>query len=325
MEPAGHEPVYLVRLRAERRLEDDAALIGRARTGDVAAYEILVRRYQDLAMRTAYLVAPEADAADAVQDAFLKAYAALSRFRDGAPLRPWLLRIVANEARNRRRSATRRAILELRASGHAAPDQVAASPESDVLANEARETLHAAVGRLRDEEREVIGARYFLGLSEAETAEALSIPAGTVKSRTARAIGHLRETLADDRGRTRWLTSRSSCDPTPTWRPRCATCRVRSRGPRRIEPPTAHETSRPRSGRVSRPLRHAREAGRGVRPAARWSSRSPSCSPWRRSPRRRGSGCPGCGSSSGRRRRRSAHRRASSRAAPLLPGLLAHR
>ena len=79
-------------------------MIGRARTGDVAAYEMLVRRYQDVAMRTAYLVAPEADAADAVQDAFLKAYAALSRFRDGAPLRPWLLRIVANEARNRRRS-----------------------------------------------------------------------------------------------------------------------------------------------------------------------------------------------------------------------------
>ena len=66
---------------------EDAELIGRARTGDVQAYEALVRRYQDVAMRTAYLVAPEADAADAVQDAFVKAYAALSRFRDGAPLR----------------------------------------------------------------------------------------------------------------------------------------------------------------------------------------------------------------------------------------------
>ena len=65
-----------------------------------------------------------------------------------------------------------------------------------MLAGETRRVLHAAVGRLRDEEREVIGARYFLGLSEAETAEALSIPAGTVKSRTARAIGHLREALA---------------------------------------------------------------------------------------------------------------------------------
>jgi RNA polymerase sigma factor (sigma-70 family) len=170
-------------------------LIGRARTGDVAAYEMLVRRYQDLAMRTAYLVAPEADAADAVQDGFLKAHAALSRFRDGAPFRPWLLRIVANEARNRRRSADRRAGLAVRASGLAGSD-VAASPESEVLAGEEREQLRAALGRLRDEDREVIGARYFLDLSEAETAEALALPAGTVKSRTSRALGRLRDALA---------------------------------------------------------------------------------------------------------------------------------
>ena len=89
--------------------------MGRARAGDVAAYETLVRRYQDVALRTASLVAPEADAADAVQDAFVKAYAALPRFRAGAPVRPWLLSIVANESRNRRRSATRRADLAVRA------------------------------------------------------------------------------------------------------------------------------------------------------------------------------------------------------------------
>jgi RNA polymerase sigma factor (sigma-70 family) len=170
-------------------------LIGRARTGDVAAYETLVRRYQDVAMRTAYLVAPEADAADAVQDAFLKAYAALPRFHDGAPLRPWLLRIVTNEARNRRRSADRRAGLALRASVAAPRDEAEPSPESTVLADETRGQLHAALRHLRDEEREVIGARYFLGLSEAETAETLAIPAGTVKSRTARAIGRLRVAL----------------------------------------------------------------------------------------------------------------------------------
>jgi RNA polymerase sigma factor (sigma-70 family) len=169
-------------------------LIGRARTGDVAAYETLVRRYQDLAMRTAYLVAPEADAADAVQDAFLKAHAALPRFRDGAPFRPWLLRIVANEARNRRRSADRRAGLAVRASGLAG-SEVAASPESEVLAGEEREQLRAALGRLRDEDREVIGARYFLDLSEAETAEALALRPGTVKSRTSRALGRLRNAL----------------------------------------------------------------------------------------------------------------------------------
>jgi RNA polymerase sigma-70 factor, ECF subfamily len=183
----------LVRLSAEERL-DDAELIDLARAGDVAAYEVLVRRYQDVALRTAYLVAPEADAADPVQDAFLKAYAALPRFRRGAPLRPWLLRIVANEARNRRRSADRRAGLALRASA-TAPREDAPSPEAAILAAETRQALATALGVLRDEEREVIGARFLLGLSEAETAETLGIPAGTVKSRTSRALAHLRQAL----------------------------------------------------------------------------------------------------------------------------------
>ena len=99
----------------EGRPTEDAEAIARARGGDVAAYEELVRRYQDVALRTAYLVCPETDADDAVQEAFLKAYAALPRFRVGAPFRPWLLRIVANEARNRRRSAGRRTGLAQRA------------------------------------------------------------------------------------------------------------------------------------------------------------------------------------------------------------------
>jgi RNA polymerase sigma-70 factor, ECF subfamily len=184
----------LVRLNAEEHLDDDE-LIDRARAGDVAAYEVLVRRYQDVALRTAHLVAPEADAADAVQDAFLKAYAALSRFRRDAPFRPWLLRIVANEARNRRRSADRRAGLALRASAVAPRDDREPSPEAMVLADETRRALVTALDALRDEEREVIGARYLLGLSEAETSEALGIPAGTVKSRTSRALAHLRRAL----------------------------------------------------------------------------------------------------------------------------------
>jgi RNA polymerase sigma-70 factor (ECF subfamily) len=156
-----------------------------------------VRRYQDVAMRTAYLVAPEADAADAVQDAFLKAYAALPRFRAGSPVRPWLLRIVANEGRNRRRSATRRAGLAERATVAAPPEPVAISPEAEVLAAEARATLLAALDRLRDEDREVIGARYLLELSETETADTLGLPRGTVKSRTSRALTRLRAALAE--------------------------------------------------------------------------------------------------------------------------------
>ncbi len=186
-------------MAAEAHLED-AELISRARTGDVRAYEELVRRYQDVALRTAYLVAPEADAADAVQDAFVKAYAALGRFRDGSPVRPWLLRIVANEGRNRRRSAARRAGLAERASVAAARDAVASSPEAEVLAAESRRTLLTALSRLRDEDREVIGARYLLELSEAETAETLGLPSGTVKSRTSRALVRLRNALAELEG-----------------------------------------------------------------------------------------------------------------------------
>jgi RNA polymerase sigma-70 factor (ECF subfamily) len=159
-----------------------------------------VRRYQDVALRTAYLVAPEADAADAVQDAFVKAYAALSRFRPGAPVKPWLLRIVANEGRNRRRSAARRAGLAERAGAARSPDAVAGLPESEVLAAEARRTLLAALDRLRDEDREVIGARYLLDLSEAETAETLGLRPGTVKSRTSRALGRLRIVLGELEG-----------------------------------------------------------------------------------------------------------------------------
>lgn len=163
----------------------------------MAAYESLVRRYQDVALRTAHLVAPEADAADAAQDAFIKAYAALPRFRDGAPFRPWLLRIVANESRNRRRSADRRANLAVRAGAVGTSDTSVASPEAEVLAGERRDTLVAALGRLRDEDREVIGARYLLELSEAETADSLGLPTGTVKSRTSRALVRLRAVLVE--------------------------------------------------------------------------------------------------------------------------------
>jgi RNA polymerase sigma factor (sigma-70 family) len=162
-----------------------------------------VRRYQDLALRTAYLVCPEADADDAVQDAFLKAYAALPRFRDGAPFRPWVLRIVANEARNRRRSAGRREGLAMRtvaADPTGGPTALAPSPEDDVIARETRTELLAALRQLGDDDREILGARFFLELSEAETAETLDIARGTVKSRTSRALGRLRAVMADGSG-----------------------------------------------------------------------------------------------------------------------------
>jgi RNA polymerase sigma-70 factor (ECF subfamily) len=132
------------------------------------------------------------DAEDAAQDGFVKAWRALGRFRAGEPLRPWLLTIVANEARNRRRSAGRREHLVLRAA--AAEPRVGAAPDDPALD---RDALAAAIGRLRDDDRVVIGCRYLLDLSEAEIAAALGVARGTVKSRLSRALGRLREEVGD--------------------------------------------------------------------------------------------------------------------------------
>ena len=168
--------------------------MGRPR--DLDTYDQLVREHQGIAFRTAYVITGSAaDAEEVVQDAFVKAYRARGRFRSGAPFRPWLLAIVANEARNRRRATGRRARLSLqlaeeRPSGGAAP-----SPEVALLAREERAELLAAVDRLGEEQRAAIACRYFLGLSEAETAAVLGCRPGTVKSRLSRALARLEEEL----------------------------------------------------------------------------------------------------------------------------------
>lgn len=173
----------------------DGELVERARGGDVDAFEVLVDRHRRVALRVAYAVAGD-DAEDAVQDAFVKAYGALGRFRAGSPFRPWVLRIVANEARNRRRSAGRRSALALRVVG---PDGDSAdSPEDVAVASEQRRVLAAAVASLDEHDREVIALRWFAELSEAEMAAALHVRPGTVKSRLARAMSRLRAVLASE-------------------------------------------------------------------------------------------------------------------------------
>ena len=181
---------------------EEHELVERARGGDAGAYAALVRGHQEIAFRTAYLITGNAaDAEDAAQEGFVKAHRALGRFRPGEPLRPWLLTIVANEARNRRRAAGRRTALTLRAAGEEHhPGGAAPSPEAALLAGERRAALLAALGRLRDDDRLVIGCRYLLELSEAETAAALGVPQGTVKSRLSRSLARLRAELGDDDG-----------------------------------------------------------------------------------------------------------------------------
>jgi len=178
---------------------DDSELVELAKRGDIRAWETIVRGYQGLAFRTAYLLSGSAaDAEEAVQDGFVKAYRALGRFRRGAELRPWLLRIVANEARNRRRSAARRERLTLRAATQDRPGDAVPSPEAALLARDSHERLLAAVERLSEEHRDAVACRYFLELSEEETAAALGIRKGTVKSRLSRALERLRETLEEE-------------------------------------------------------------------------------------------------------------------------------
>jgi RNA polymerase sigma factor (sigma-70 family) len=172
----------------------EEALVERACRGDPTAFEELVLAYQSLAFRTAFVIAGDAaDAEEAAQDGFVKAHRALGRFRPGEPFRPWLLAIVANEARNRRRTRGRRAALALRAA--AEPDASGEDPEEAALGGERRERLLTAVEGLRDDDRDVLACRYFLELSEEETAAALGIARGTVKSRTHRALSRLQEEL----------------------------------------------------------------------------------------------------------------------------------
>jgi RNA polymerase sigma-70 factor (ECF subfamily) len=177
----------------EGRPADDSVLIARAVRGDSAAYEEIVQRYQQVAFRTAYVITGSApDAEDAAQEGFVKAYRALDRFRLGADLRPWLLRIVANEARNRVRSSGRRHQLELRLAEGFRPGDAAPSPEAVAVAGDERRRLLTLVNALSEEDRLVIASRYFLELNGEETAAALGIPEGTVKSRLSRALARLR-------------------------------------------------------------------------------------------------------------------------------------
>jgi len=178
---------------------EESEFVARAQRGDAAAYEELVRMHQAIAFRTAYLVTRSAeDAEEVAADALLKAYRALGRFRRGRPFRPWLLAIVANEARNRRRAVGRREALVLRAATERRPGDAAPSPEAAVLLSERRRGLLEALERLPDDQRLVVECRFFLGLDEAETAEVLGVRKGTAKSRLARALDRLREEVPDD-------------------------------------------------------------------------------------------------------------------------------
>lgn len=183
----------------EGRPLDDAGLVRRAQEGDVGAYEELVSRYGAIAQRAAYLITGSAaEAEDAAQQAFVKAYYAIGKFRLEAPFRPWLLRIVTNEAKNRIRSQGRQAGVAVRLQEGRPRDDAAPSPEVAVLSKERSSALMEALNTLKIADRTVIYLRYFLELTEAEMAVTLACRPGTVKSRLSRALGRLKNALGGD-------------------------------------------------------------------------------------------------------------------------------
>jgi RNA polymerase sigma-70 factor (ECF subfamily) len=177
----------------------EASLIGRIQDGDQQAWAVLVGRYQTAVFRLAYLVlrdGPEAE--DVAQEAFVRAFLSLDKFERGRPFRPWLMAITVNLARNRRRSVGRY-LNNLRRLIEREPERVQRRHfGEDLEARRQADVLWQAVQRLNQKGQDVVYLRYFLDMSEAQTAETLDIAPGTVKSRLHRAMKQLRGVIERD-------------------------------------------------------------------------------------------------------------------------------
>jgi RNA polymerase sigma-70 factor (ECF subfamily) len=174
---------------------DEAFLLARARGGDLAAFEEIVRRYQRRVYGVALrIVRSHAAADDVAQEAFVRAWRSLDRFEIGRPFGPWVCRIAANLAVNHVRSPLAREdpLPEDR--------ETAAAPASDPLGSlldaEAQEVLDRALGSLPAEQRAVFVLRTVEEMSYREIAEALGLSPGTVMSRLFRARERLARSLA---------------------------------------------------------------------------------------------------------------------------------
>lgn len=166
-------------------------LVRRAQAGDEDAYTVLVRQHEEAVFRLAYLIVGDADdAADVAQETFIRAYRRLDQFDASRPLRPWLLQVAANLARNRRRTLGRYRAMLGRVFAHT--PRVAPSAESENTRFQQSEALWQAIHRLDQRDQEIIYLRYMLELSVQETAQVLDVRPGTVKSRLSRALDRLR-------------------------------------------------------------------------------------------------------------------------------------
>jgi RNA polymerase sigma-70 factor (ECF subfamily) len=182
----------------------DAELASRVAAGEEPAIRLMMRRHNQALFRTARSILREdAEAEDAVQEAYMKAIAAMATFRSDARLSTWLVRIVVNEALGRLRR-TRRGAEVIRLEGDSpALEQAsaevadpAASPESEAMRSQARRVIESSIDELPDAFRTVFVLRAIEELSVEETAAALDIPEATVRTRFFRGRAMLRESLA---------------------------------------------------------------------------------------------------------------------------------
>jgi RNA polymerase sigma-70 factor (ECF subfamily) len=178
----------------ERKLaaERDGALVARARAGDSAAFDTLVRTYMEQAFRVAYrVVGHREDAEDLVQEAFMAAHQYLDSFEMGRPFGPWLIRIVLNRGSNLRRSRTRR-------STEPEIDGVSTAP-SALLQSERSDTgkiLEDALATLSDRQRMIVTLFDVDGLTSTEIGEMMDLAPGTVRWHLHEARRHLRGVLS---------------------------------------------------------------------------------------------------------------------------------
>jgi RNA polymerase sigma-70 factor (ECF subfamily) len=185
--------------------ESDLSLVQRAQRGESGAFDALVRRYQhtvvNLVMR--YVRNPT-EAEDIAQDAFIKAYRALSRFRGDSAFYTWLYRIAINTAKNSLAARARNPV-QLDSNGSGDEDRPGleermidtATPEALALTEEIRATVSAAIDRLPEDLRTAIMLRELEGLSYEEIAKTMDCPVGTVRSRIFRAREAVDERLRE--------------------------------------------------------------------------------------------------------------------------------
>jgi RNA polymerase sigma-70 factor, ECF subfamily len=179
---------------SKKAMSSESEVVQRAHLGDEAAWELVMQLHQEPVFRFAYLLLGDPqDAEDIAQETFIRAYRAFDRFDDQRVLRPWLLSITANLARNRRRSLGRYMAALNRLFRTASGDP--ASIEERSVRHEENLAVWQAIQLLPEIDQQVIYLRYFLELPVGEVAEAVEVAPGTVKSRLHRALKRLRDVL----------------------------------------------------------------------------------------------------------------------------------